>query len=637
MTEPPPAPPEQSNTRASNPAPAVIDSAPPAATPIHSVLERIKAHKVVQWTLAYLALAYTLLHGAEMLGSTLGWSHGLLRLFTLVLVLGVPIAAILAWYHGARGQQRVSGTELMIIAILLALGGAFLWRDSKTEHAAGTEGGAAAERGAGAGTEKSTTVAPVPPAASVAVLAFSDLSAEGNQGYFSDGIAEEILNVLAHVHGLKVASRTSSFQFRKSDLGAPAIAQKLGVRHILEGSVRKAGDTVRITAQLIDATTDQHLWSQTFDRPLTTANLFAIQDEISKTIVEQLTAAIGSTADVAMPTTKKADTANVEAYDLYLKGHSLFLTRSKENLSEAARVLKAALAKDPKFARAWETLAAVLVVSEYWGVQEESDYQRSASDAAEMALRLDPNLSLAYAVRGEVQSDMIARGDKASWEESLANLSHAIERDAQNATAFFWRGGDYAILGLLDRANEDYQRCLDIDPAYEICRRNLALTYLNLGRTDDALHFYEIGLEKGYVNADEQFAPAAAAHGDRLGALGMLALQFRDEPQLIQPVYRALTDPAFNERDRQNAILLIRKGKNPESVLYALWMLKDYDQLIAITTDNPTVLWKRDDAAWLTSRARKEMMLHWHLPDYWGKHGFPPQCKRVGEADFECR
>ena len=142
--------------------------------------------------------------------------------------------------------------------------------------------------------QKSATTAPAPPAASIAVLAFSDLSAEGNQGYFSDGIAEEILNVLAHVNGLKVASRTSSFQFRKSDLGAPAIAQKLGVRHILEGSVRKAGDTVRITAQLIDASTDQHEWSQTFDRPLSTANLFAIQDEIAKSIVDHLAATMGN-------------------------------------------------------------------------------------------------------------------------------------------------------------------------------------------------------------------------------------------------------------------------------------------------------------------------------------------------------
>src|SRR5277367_4738211 len=119
---------------------------------------------------------------------------------------------------------------------------------------------------------------------SLAVLPFLDLSAEGNQGYFADGMTEEILNVLAHVRGLRVASRTSSFQFRKSDIGVPAIAQKLGVRHILEGSVRKAGDTVRIAAQLIDASTDQHEWSQTFDRPLSMDNLFAIQDDIAKSI-----------------------------------------------------------------------------------------------------------------------------------------------------------------------------------------------------------------------------------------------------------------------------------------------------------------------------------------------------------------
>ena len=176
------------------------------------------------------------------------------------------------------------------------------------------------------GAQKLATAAPAPPAASVAVLAFSDLSAEGNQGYFSDGIAEEILNVLAHVNGLKVASRQSSFQFRKSDLGAPAIAQKLGVRHILEGSVRKAGDTVRITAQLIDASTDQHEWSQSFDRPLSTANLFAIQDEIAKSIVDHLAATMGSAADIAGPTARKADTADADAYDLYLKGHSLFMS-----------------------------------------------------------------------------------------------------------------------------------------------------------------------------------------------------------------------------------------------------------------------------------------------------------------------
>jgi adenylate cyclase len=357
------------------PAPAMADAAGSAVAPSRAVWQRIQEHKVVQWTLGYLALAYTLLHGAEMLGNSLGWSHGLLRLFTLLLILGVPVVIIVSWYHGARGQRRVSGTELMIIAILLALGGTYLWRDSKREHAAES---VAAEHGTEMAAQKPNTTVPAPPAASIAVLAFSDLSPEGNQAYFSDGIAEEILNVLAHVNGLKVASRTSSFQFRKSDLSVPAIAQKLGVRHILEGSVRKAGNTVRITAQLIDASTDQHEWSQTFDRPLSTANLFAIQDEIAKSIVDHLAAVIGSTTNVAEPAARKADTADQDAYELYLKGRSLFLARSKQNLMAAAGILKTAVEKDPKFARAWEMLGAVLVLGKSWDAGDERDFQAGA-------------------------------------------------------------------------------------------------------------------------------------------------------------------------------------------------------------------------------------------------------------------
>jgi hypothetical protein len=164
------------------PTPSAIDTAVPVA-PIRAVWERIKRHKVVQWTLAYLALAYTLLHSAEMLGSSLGWSHGLLRLFTLLLILGVPVVIIVSWYHGARGQRRVSGTELMIIAVLLAIGGTLLWRDSKTDHAAQRAASATGEHGAETPAKKLATAAPAPPAASIAVLAFSDLSgvAPGSQ------------------------------------------------------------------------------------------------------------------------------------------------------------------------------------------------------------------------------------------------------------------------------------------------------------------------------------------------------------------------------------------------------------------------------------------------------------------------
>jgi len=400
--------------------------------------------------------------------------------------------------------------------------------------------------------------------------------------------------------------------------------------------VRRAGDTVRITAQLIDASTDQHEWSQSFDRPFSTANLFAIQDEIANSIVDHLAAAMGSAADVAKPAARKADTADEGAYDLYLKGRSLFIARTKDNLAEAARILKVAVAKDPKFARAWEMLGAVLVTQHHWGVGDESDIQAGV-DAVEMALRLDPNLSLAYAVRGQVQEDMIPSRGAVGWEESSASYSRAIEHDGANATAFLWRGDNYAALGYLDRAIQDYQRCLDIDPAYELCRWHLAIAHLYLGRTDDALRFYEMGLENGYTLHQAVFAPAAAARGDRLGALSILAQQFRDDPQLIRPLFRALTDPTFGDRDRQDALALVNRAKNTRNFIpTALWILKAYDKIIADNYD-PPIWWAREDAAWLKSQSRKQAIQHWHLPEYWRKHGFPPQCRPVGDADFECR
>ena len=616
------------------PAPLVTDTVVPAITPVRAVWERVKHHKVAQWTLAYLALAYTLLHSAEMLGNSLGWSHGLLRLFSLLLILGVPVVIVVSWYHGARGLRRVSGAELMIITILLTISGTLLWRSSSTESAVEGSANAVGERRSETGAQNPTPTTPAPPA-SIAVLAFSDLSAEGNQGYFADGIAEEILNVLAHVNGLKVASRTSSFQFRKSDLGATAIAQKLGVRHILEGSVRKAGDTVRISTQLIDASTDQHEWSQSFDRPLSTANLFAIQDEIANSIVTHLAATVGSAAEIARPGTRKADTADEGAYDLYLKGRALFIARTTQNLRSAIAPLRAAVAKDPKFARAWELLGAVLVTGKSWDVGEPNELQAGA-DATEMALRLDPNLSLAYAVRGEAQLDKVASRGAVGWDESNASYSRAIENDPTDATAYAFRAQNYTSLGYFDRAIPEYQRCQDIDPAYELCRRFLAMTYMYLGRTEEALRLVEIGLENGYLFTDVTFVTAIAARGDRFGVLNILARQYENDPQLIRPLFRALTDRTFNDSDRHDAVALANRAKNSLTfVPSALLVLKAYEDITS-SGSAPAIWWARDDA-WLKSQSRKRLMQSWHLPEYWRKHGFPSQCRPIGEADFECR
>jgi len=614
------------------------------------IFEQLKQRNVFRVAVLYLVVCWLILDPLHVVFHMLDvpvWAN---RLVLMLMAVGFPAVVIFAWVYEITPEglkptvevphsdsiRRLTGRKLdrAIIAVLaVALAYFVVDKFWISKHLVRSGPATSATSATSAGTGSVPTVPPSPH--SIAVLAFSDLSAEGNQGYFADGIAEEILNVLAHVNGLKVASRTSSFQFRKSDLGATAIAQKLGVRHILEGSVRKAGDTVRISAQLIDASTDEHEWSQSFDRPLSTASLFAIQDEIAKSIVDHLAATMGDSADIAKPVARKADTADVDAYDLYLKGRALFIARTKQNLRAATAPLKAAVAKDPKFARAWEMLGAVLCLGRYWDSGDAADYQAGV-DAIDTALRLDPNLSLAYAVRGGIHTDMIPGHGAGGWDDAFDSYARAIERDATDATAYMYRGANYAALGYFDRAVSDYQRCQDIDPAYELCRRHVARAYSYVGRTDDALRLIEIGLENGYLWADIDVAPALAARGDRLNTVSILAQLYQDDPQLIRPLFRALTDPTFNDRDRQEGVALVNKAKNNLAyVPYALVILKAYDEITSANMD-PPIWWARDDA-WLKSQSRKRLMQSWHLPEYWHKHGFPPQCRPIGESDFECR
>jgi len=218
-----------------------------------SVWDRIKRHKVVEWTLAYVAFGYALLHGVQMLRETFDWPFLVPRLTVFGLVLGAPIAVTLAWYHGHRARHRISGVELSILIALLLVAGSVLWWASRVEttHVA------------------STTVADAthfnPPLGdkSIAVLPFVDMSEKHDQEYFADGMAEEVLDLLAKIPGITVIGRTSSFQFKGKNEDLRTIGTKLNAAHVLEGSVRKSGDQVRITAQLIDTRSGAHEWSDT--------------------------------------------------------------------------------------------------------------------------------------------------------------------------------------------------------------------------------------------------------------------------------------------------------------------------------------------------------------------------------------
>ena len=592
--------------------------------------DRLKHHKVVQWTVAYLAVAYTLLHGAEMLGGSLGWPHVWLRVFTLLLILGIPVVVTLAWYHGASGRQKASGTEVMIIALLLAVGGAVLWRDRSTEHdAAGFRANSPAMEGSNA---VATPIGP-PPAASIAVLPFADLSAEKDQQYFSDGIAEEILNVLVRIDGLKVASRTSAFQFRSAATGIPAIARELGVRHVLEGSVRKSGNRVRITAQLIDASTDEHLWAETFDRTLTAEDLFAIQDEIAAATVAALRTKLGGAIAESAPAAP-VRTTKVEAYELFLEARAIF--QARRDLGTADELLSSAIEIDPKFADALAIRAAIHQFGADYGARfrDERAARVTGRALAEKALAIDGTNSIAIAsVALSHVYDHMEGISKEPFEKIFANFKRALELDPADSNALNWLGVAYIFVGSHEKAVESFTRCVEIDIALAACRNNLAWALLSLGRTQAA---------NAVIDA------AAEANLIRLGTpllVGLVDLKRRDAflfqannaPALrgwrkVGALYDALSRPGENHRALAAELEAFLNETEASRSAYALLnAIGDYKRTLIVPFH-----WIPAMRGYRRSPEFKAHMTASGLPEYWRKHGFPPQCRPVGSDDFKC-
>ncbi len=464
-------------------------------------------------------------------------------------------------------------------------------------------------------------------AASIAVLPLEDLSAEGDQAYFSDGLAEEILNVLMGVEGLKVASRTSSFAFRDLDaVSTPEIARRLGVRHILEGSVRKAGAQVRVTVQLIDAETDAHLWSKTYDRALTVQNLLQIQDEIANAIVEELRPMLGGARVAADVGTRSAaaGTGNIEAYDLYLRSRELFLARS--DMARSERFAKAAVEADPKFARGWEQLGAALFVSQ--GSGDRDDARRAIATA----LRLDPDLSLAHAIKG-----LLDNFEKPyDWARTIDQLERAIELDPKKTSALLWLGVEMHKLGYLDRSKTYLERCLAYDEAYDRCRLHLMWALHMHGETGRAIEEYRRLVRDGAAPDDTVLLFALMARRDEASVARMIR-SVSDTQPMPASVEAAMRDPAADREAARTALRAWFETSrfNQRDVYSVVMKLGAYD-LIRHEQGSFFGLWLPEFPEYRRSEAFKRFVRDMNIDDYWRSHGFPPQCRPIGETDFAC-
>ena len=500
---------------------------------------RLRRRKLVQWGLAYAAGAWGFQQGLAYVSTLLGWPVQAQRLTGLALLIGLPIALVLAWYHGDRGQRQVTRSELAVLTLLFLLGGGVFWYFQRT-------------------SETSTvTSQPSPSApafatdASIAVLPFVNMSTDKEQEYFADGISEELLNLLAQVPELRVIARTSSFSFKGKNVDIAEIARRLNVANVLEGSVRRSGDMLRITAQLVRASDSSHLWSKTYDRRM--SDVFKVQDEIAASVVASVVSELKiKLLGTAPPTSHVTDP---QAYSLLLQARASFRQGTAEAVKRSITQFDQALAIDPGYAAAWADLANAyeLEMTNGWRPIEEGN--RLARQAIERTLALDPDYVAAHAFLGWI---LIAHD--LDYKAAVEHTERAMALEPTNPDAIDTAAYVARRLGRHDLAIALYQYLVARDPLNYIHHSNLAYAYWYAGRIDDALneHRLILALNPDLPGTHAPIAEALLLNGDATSAL--TEVEQETDEQMRLPVL-AMTYHSLGRTADSDAALaeLVRK------------------------------------------------------------------------------
>jgi TolB-like protein len=492
-----------------------------------SFLAELKRRNVIRMAGLYLVGAWLLIQIAETLLPIFGVPEWVLRAIVILLALGFLPTLVFSWVFeltpeglkrdggvaadasvaaqtGRRMEKLILGGMVLVVLLIAA---DRLWPRSAPEpdvviaptEATGTEVSRAATRG----EPVSAT------AASIAVLPFENMSADVENGFFADGISEELLNVLAGIEGLTVASRTSSFTFKDTNTPVPEIARQLGVQHVLEGSVRKQGDRVRITAQLIHAATDAHLWSETYDRDL--SDIFKVQEEIAQAISDELVGLL----PVASKVSVAASTADLEAYERFLRGRSRF--HQRQELPEGLADLQFAVERDPELGEAWVFLAATQYVLP--GYDFSFSLADAAADSAEsmaQARRLEPGHPLVHALEGVLQS----RGK--GYLAGIDKLAYAASLRSTDSTPLLWYGLAQLQAGYIEQAVATLERATSMDPLSGIANGYLGIALLSAGEQARGAEAVQRATELGWVTGTGVYAIELARRGDRDQALALV-------------------------------------------------------------------------------------------------------------------
>src|SRR5712692_9495282 len=435
----------------------------------------LKRRNVYKVAVAYAIVGWLLVQVATQVFPFLEIPNWVVRLVIALVMIGFPIALVIAWAFEATpqgikrtqtadampatsGQKKQAWIYVVVFGAAFSIGLFFIGRYTAGNKTVATSPNDISNK-------------------SIAVLPFDNLSRDPDNAYFAEGVQDEILTRLAKVADLKVIARTSTQRFKSTPDNLPPIAKQLGVAHILEGSVQKANDQVRVNVQLINALTDAHLWADTYDRKLT--DIFSVESEIAKTIAETLQARLtGSEKNLIT----KTPTVNPQAYELYLKGRFFWNKRTGADLLKSIDYFKQAIEKDQKYALAYAGLADAYLLLPPYGAASPSESFPQAEAAARKALELDDTLAEAHTSLGQflLFYDLDFAGSTREFERALA-------LDPNYATAHHWYGGGPPLaLGQFDRAITEGKRAVELDPLSLINNADLSWLYFNARRYHEA-------------------------------------------------------------------------------------------------------------------------------------------------------
>ncbi|MFN2301765.1 MAG: tetratricopeptide repeat protein [Gammaproteobacteria bacterium] len=520
--------------------------------------DELRRRGVAKAAAVYAVVAWAVIESSSVIFPALQLPDWTVTFIILIALFGFPVTLIFAWVFDwtrqgivrtptraelspaeAQTLHRGRVLDFAVIAVLLVIIGWLGW-----ERAFDREDAAALD--------------------SIAVLPFVNMSGDPDNEYFGDGLAEELLNSLVRVNGLRVAARTSSFEYKGQNIDVRRIGEALNVATVLEGSVRRAGDRVRVTAQLIRTDDGFHLWSDTFDASL--EDIFAVQDRIALAIVDALRVTLG-TRGRALVTAH--NTHDVEAFEAYLRGRFEMNRRTAPSLERAVAEFRSAISRDPGYAAAYSGLSDSLMLRSSYGGVPTDEAVRQAEPMARRALELNPGLAEAHA------SMALVLQSKEQFTESVAPLLRAIELNPSYSPAYHWLGLSYKQLGRYNEAVEVLQKAVEVDPQYLTGKRALMGALRDVGRHAEADAY---GERIAREHADDPMAlyglaGDARARGDRVQALLFFARGLRIAPDNVSlrvPVAYLLLE--IGDYERADEQVEIVRRINPNHQVHEGWV-----------------------------------------------------------------